>query len=106
MVSNKKVIEEVLQALGLQLDSWTNLARIDAGCAFVIANIDMLDSLPKKVKGDLSNLSSLDTLKRRKCVCGLSRRLAKAIEAAVLRKRKQIFINNKTISMYEYKLIS
>ena len=103
--SNKEVIEEVLHALGLNLNRWTNLETIDAGIAFVIANINLLDNLPKKIRGDLSNLSSEDTLKRRKCVCALSRRLARGIEKAILTKRKQIYVNKRTESRYIYKLI-
>jgi hypothetical protein len=105
MVSNKQVIEQVLYALGLNLNSWTNLERIDAGCAFVIANLDLLENLPKKVRGNLSNLNSKDTKKRRQCICGFSRRLAKSIEKAILTKRNQVYINKKTESRYIYKLI-
>ena len=105
MVSNKQVIEQVLYALGLNLNSWTNLETIDAGCAFVIANLDLLENLPKKVRGNLSNLNSKDTKKRRQCICGFSRRLAKSIEKAILTKRNQVYINKRTESRYIYKLI-
>ena len=105
MLSNKKVIEELLRALGLKLDSWTDLETIDAGCAFVLANMESISNLPKKVRGNLSNLNSKDTKKRRQCICGFSRRLAKGIEKAILTKRKQIYIDKRTESRYIYKLI-
>ena len=105
MVSNQQVIEQVLQELGLNLNSWTDLETIDAGIAFVIANMDSISNLPKKVRGNLTNLSSENTKKRRQCICGFSRRLARGIERAILTKRKQIYINKRTESRYIYKLI-
>ena len=105
MVSNQQVIEQVLQELGLNLNSWTDLETIDAGCAFVIANMDSISNLPIKIRGNLSNLNSKDTKKRRQCICGFSRRLAKSIEKAILTKRNQVYINKKTESRYIYKLI-
>ena len=105
MESNKQVIEDVLHALGLNLNSWTDLETIDAGIAFVIANMDSISNLPKKVRGNLTNLSSENTKKRRQCICGFSRRLARGIERAILTKRNQIYINKRTESRYIYKLI-
>ena len=105
MVSNQQVIEQVLQELGLNLNSWTDLETIDAGCAFVLANMESISKLPIKIRGNLTNLSSENTKKRRQCICGFSRRLARGIERAILTKRKQIYINKRTESRYIYKLI-
>jgi hypothetical protein len=105
MVSNKQVIEEVLYALGLNLNSWTDLETIDAGIDFVLANMESISILPIKIRGNLTNLSSENTKKRRQCICGFRRRLARGIERAILTKRKQIYINKRTESRYIYKLI-
>ena len=105
MVSNKQVIEQVLRELGLNLNSWTNLETIDAGVDFVLANMESISKLPIKIRGNLTNLSSENTKKRRQCICGFTRRLAKGIEKAILTKRKQIYIDKRTESRYIYKLI-
>ena len=105
MKSNKQVIEDVLYALGLNLNSWTDLETIDAGIDFVLANMESISKLPIKIRGNLTNLSSENTKKRRQCICGFTRRLAKGIEKAILTKRKQIYINKRTESRYIYKLI-
>ena len=99
------LIEALLLQLGLRCDRWVDLEVIDNQTKWILENIEMLDSLPKKVKGNLINLTSNDTLKRRKCICALCRRLAGYIEAAIIRKRKQVYINKKTESRYSYLLI-
>ena len=104
-MSLQTIIEQILAELGLLGGKWTALEEIDAGVNFCLANKDMLESLPARVRGDLSFLSSDIDLYRRKSVCSLARRLAKEIESAIIRKRTQIRVNKKTISKYHYKLI-
>jgi len=104
-MSSQTIIEQILEQLGLSTEEWTDLDRVDAGCAFILANQELLASLPKRVRGDISFLKSPIDLYRRKAVCSLARRLAKEIEAAIIRKRTQIRVNKKTVSKYHYKLI-
>ena len=104
MTSNS-AIEEILTEIGLRLDKWVSLDVLDEKTEWILDNMGLFDNLPKKIRGDLSNLYSKDTLKRRKTICALCRRLARYIEAAVLRKRQQVYINKKTISRYSYRLI-
>jgi hypothetical protein len=104
-MSSQSIIEQILAELGLLDETWTELDRIDAGIEFILENKDMLESLPARVRGDTSFLSSDIDLYRRKAICSLARRLAKEIEAAIIRKRTQIRVNKKTVSKYHYKLI-
>ena len=104
-MSTEPIIEQILQQLGLWDETWVELDRLDAGIEFILKNKDMLESLPARVRGDTSFLSSDIGLYRRKAVCSLARRLAKEIEAAIIRKRTQIRVNKKTVSKYHYKLI-
>ena len=104
MISNL-AIEDILTQIGLRLDKWVSLDVLDEKTDWILENMALFDNLPKKIRGNLSNLSSQDTLKRRKTICALCRRLARYIEAAVLRKRKQVYINQKTESRYSYRLI-
>ena len=98
-------IEALLLQLGLRCDRWVDLEVIDKQTDWILDNMILLESLPKKVRGDLTNLRSNNVLKRRKTIVSLCRRLARYIEAAVLAKRKQVYINKKTISRYSYRLI-
>ena len=98
-------IEALLLQLGLRCDRWVDLEVIDKQTDWILDNMNLFDTLPKKVQGDLKNLKSNNVLKRRKTICALCRRLARYIEAAVLRKRRQIYINKKTESRYSYRLI-
>jgi len=98
-------IESLLLQLGLRCDRWVELEVIDKQTDWILDNMNLLESLPKKVRGDLTNLRSNNVLKRRKTICALCRRLARYIQAAILRKRKQVYINKRTESRYIYKLI-
>jgi len=104
-MSSQSIIEQILAELGLLDETWTELDRIDAGIEFILENKDMLESLPARVRGDTSFLSSDIDLYRRKAICSLARRLAKEIEAAIIKKRTQIRANKKAVSKYHYKLI-
>ena len=104
-MSSQTIIEQILSELGLWNETWTELDRIDAGIEFILQNKELLDSLPARVRGDLKFLESDIDLYRRKTICSLARRLAKEIEAAIIRKRTQIRVNKKTVSKYHYKLI-
>ena len=104
-MTSQPIIEQILEQLGLSTEQWTELDRVDAGCAFILANQDMLASLPKRVRGDISFLKSDIDMYRRKAVCSLARRLAKEIDSAIIGKRTQIRVNKKTVSKYHYKLI-
>jgi len=107
MVSQKNdiSIEALLLKIGLSRDKWTDLEVIDAQTDWILDNMNLFEHLPKNVRGNLSNLRSVDTLKRRKTICALCRRLARYIEAAIIRKKKQIYINKKTESRYSYRLL-
>ena len=98
-------IEALLLQLGLRCDRWVDLEVIDKQTDWILDNMILLESLPKKVRGDLTNLRSNNVLKRRKTIVSLCRRLARYIEAAVLAKRKQVYINKKTESRYSYRLL-
>ena len=106
LMSTQPIIEQMLQQLGLWEEAWVELDRIDSGIEFILANKSLLESLPARVRGDLSFLSSDIDLYRRKAVCSLARRLAKEIESAIIRKRTQIRRNKKTVSIYHYKRIT
>ena len=106
LMSTLPIIEQILQQLGLWDETWVELDRIDAGVEFILANKSLLESLPARVRGDLSFLSSDVDLYRRKAVCSLARRLAKEIESAIIRKRTQHRVNKKTVSIYHYKRIT
>ena len=105
-MSTQPIIEQILQQLGLWEEAWVELDRIDSGIEFILANKSLLESLPARVRGDLSFLESDIDLYRRKAVCSLARRLAKEIESAIIRKRTQIRRNKKTVSIYHYKRIT
>ena len=106
MTTQPTVIEEILEQLGLLSGDWQDLDVIDASCGFVVSNIDSLAKLPKSVRGDLSLLTSDVALFRRKTLMGLCRRLARELQGAIIRRRKQIRQKNgKTVSRYSYKLI-
>ena len=106
LMSTQPIIEQILQQLGLWEEAWVELDRIDSGIEFILANKSLLESLPARVRGDLSFLESDKDLYRRKAVCSLARRLAKEIESAIIRKRTQIRRNKKTVSIYHYKRIT
>ena len=104
-MSNKTVIQQVFDALGLNAE-WTPLTRIDSGCKFVLDNEHILKSkLPKRCIGELSLLRSDVALIRRKSLLAFARRLAAESEGAIIRKRVQVRIDKKTISRYSYKLL-
>ena len=98
-------IEALLLQLGVRCDRWTDLEVIDKQTDWILDNMNLFDTLPKKVQGDLKNLKSNNVLKRRKTIVSLCRRLARYIAAAVLAKRKQVYINKRTESRYSYRLI-
>ena len=98
-------IEALLLKIGLRCDRWVDLEVIDRQTEWILDNMTLFDNLPKKIKGDLTNLRSENVLKRRKTICALCRRLARYIQAAIIRKRRQLYINKKTISRYSYRLI-
>ena len=98
-------IEALLLQLGLRCDRWVDLEVIDKQTDWILDNMILLESLPKKVRGDLTNLRSNNVLKRRKTIVSLCRRLARYIQAAIIRKRRQLYIDKKTISRYSYRLI-
>jgi|TARA_B110000908_G_C10152402_1_gene401979 hypothetical protein len=106
-MSNLSIIaKQILKELGLMDDDWVALDTIDASCNFVLDQQEALaDVLPKRILGDLSLLESDVPLIRRKSLLAFCRRLAGLIEAAILRRRKQVRKDKKTISLYSYKLI-
>ena len=104
--SNESVIQQVFHALGLNKD-WIDLETIDKGCTFVLENEDLLLSkLPRRIVGDLSLLASDVPFTRRRSLLCFARRLAQCLDAAIIRKRKQIRVGKKTISKYSYRLIT
>jgi len=106
-MSVQAVIEEMLQQLGLLNGDWQELAAIDAKCATILENKDMLEALPKRVRGkNIEMLTSEVALTRRKTLLGLARRLAREMEGAIIRRRFQKRINSKTVSLYSYKYIT
>ena len=98
-------IEALLLKIGLRCDRWVDLEVIDKQTNWILDNMNLFEHLPKNVRGNLSNLRSVDTLKRRKTICALCRRLARYIEAAIIRKKRQVYIDKKTVSKYSYKLV-
>lgn len=108
MATTQAIIEQMLQELGLLSKNWTKLDTIDAGVDFVLENRELLDSLPKRIVGDLRLLSSDVALVRRKSLLSLCRRMAAALEGAIIRKRTQVRDKKlkKTISHYSYKYIT
>lgn len=100
------VFEQILEKIGLSTETWTDLDKLDLdGCAFVLSNKELISSLPLRVIGNLTFLSSVNQLYRRKAICAFARRLARELSSAVVRQRTQIRVNKKTISKYKYKLI-
>ena len=100
------VFEQILEKIGLSTETWTDLDKLDVdGCAFVLSNKELIGSLPLRVIGNLTFLSSDNPLYRRKAICAFARRLARELSGAVVRQRTQIRVNKKTISKYKYKLI-
>lgn len=100
------VFKQILENIGLSTETWTELDTLDVtGCAFVLANKDLINSLPLLVRGNLKFITSENPLYRRKTLCGLARRLARELSGAVIRQRTQIRVNKKTTSKYKYKLI-
>ena len=104
-MSTQPVIEQLLQQLGLLSGEWTRLEIIDASCTFLVENIDLLTTLPKRVRGNLNLLGSDVALIRRKSLMSLCRRLAQELQGAIIRRRKQVWKDGKNRSMYSYKLI-
>ena len=99
------VIEQLLQQVGLLSGEWQDLEIIDASCAFLVENIDLLAALPKRVHGNLNLLSSDIIVVRRKSLLSLCRRLAREMDGAIIRRRRQRWKDGKNRSMYSYKLI-
>ena len=98
--------QQVFNALGLD-NNWTSLDVIDKGCCFILTNQDLLrEKLNKRVVGDLKLLQSDVPMVRRKSLLAFARRVASSLDAAIIRKRKQVRVKNKTISKYSYKLIT
>ena len=104
-MSNHLLIMQIFTELGLSAD-WTALETIDAGCDTVLAQQDTHEHvLPKRVVGNLELLHSDIPLTRRKSLLSFCRRLAAELDGAIIRRRTQKRIQNKTISLYSYKLI-
>jgi len=72
-------------------------------CIHLLENKDLLKTLPKRVQGDLSFMTSDVALYRHKAVCVLARRMAKEMHAAIVARQKQVRENGKTVSKYSYK---
>jgi hypothetical protein len=101
------VIEEMLQQLGLLNGDWQELGAIDAKCATILEHRDMLEALPKRVRGkNIEMLTSEVALTRRKTLLGLARRLARELQGAIIRRRFQKRMMGKTVSIYSYKYIT
>jgi hypothetical protein len=98
---------QIFAQLGLSTADWTALETIDAGCAAaVLAQQEVLENLlPKRVVGNLSLLHSDIPLTRRKSLLSFCRRLAAELDGAIIRRRTQKRVQNKTISKYSYRLI-
>ena len=104
----KVVTDKVFVALGLEDCQWQSLETIDNGCSFVLENKALLEKvLPKRcIGGDMWRfLESDQSIVRRKSLLAFARRLAAQCTFAVVRKRKQIREDNKTISKYSYMLL-
>lgn len=98
--------QQLFTALSLSRD-WTELDVIDKGCAFILANEELLrEKLKKRVVGDLRLLKSEVPLIRRKSLLAFCRRLAASIDAAIICKRRQVRVQKKTVSRYSYKLLT
>tara|TARA_B100000780_G_C21098973_1_gene443376 strand:+ start:302 stop:811 length:510 start_codon:yes stop_codon:yes gene_type:complete len=74
------VFEQILEKIGLSTETWTDLDKLDVdGCAFVLSNKYLIGSLPLRVIGNLTFLSSDNPLYRRKAICAFARRLAREL---------------------------
>ena len=104
-MSKRIVIQQVFKELGLN-QRWTTIERLDIGCKFVLENQELLNVLPKRIIGNLKLLNSDIPGVRRRCLLHFLRRCAKCLDSAVIRKRKQVRVKEKTISKYSYKLIT
>ena len=104
----KDTIDKVFNALGLAPDVWQSLETIDNGCSYVLENRATIErSLPKRCIGDMWRfLESNQSIVRRKSLLAFARRLAADCTFALVRKRKQIREDNKTVSKYSYMLLT
>jgi len=105
---NRHLITEVFNALGLSSE-FQSIDVVDAGCAYVIQNQDLLiSSLPKRCCGNWSLLRSNSDLVRRKALLAFARRLCIELEYAIVRRRKQVRDKSRkcTVSNYSYKLLT
>ena len=103
----QQIVVEILQELRLMDGAWVDLAEIDSKCSFILGQEDILAKvLAKRILGDLSLLASENQLTRRKSLLAFVRRLCASFEAALVRKRKQVRVDNKTKSMYSYKILT
>jgi hypothetical protein len=98
--------QQLFNALSLSHD-WTELDVIDKGCAFIVANEQLLhETLKKRVVGDLHLLQSEVPMVRRKSLLAFARRVAASTDTAIIRKRQQVRTGKKTVSKYSYKLLT
>ena len=104
-MASQSIVDQMLQKLGLLDESWTELNTLEDGIASILEDLDLLVSLNKGVVGNLTGLTSNEKRTRRVSVCGLARRLARNTGGAIIRKRKQVRVNNKTVSKYSYKYL-
>ena len=105
---NRHLITEVFNALGLSSE-FQSIDVVDAGCAYVIQNQDLLiSSLPKRCCGNWSLLRSNSDLVRRKALLAFARRLCIEVECAIVRRRRQVRDRARkcTVSHYSYKLLT
>jgi len=103
----EQIITLVFEALGIRNGEWQSLDVIDQGCYYILENEELLHStLPKKVVGNLTLLKSNIPLVRRKSLMGFVRRCCAFQHSAILRKRQQVRVQNKTVSLYSYKMIN
>ena len=105
-MSTQATVQQMLEQLELWDGKWQELDSIDNKCILMIENLDVLATLPKRVVGNLSKLSSKTRLKRVKTILSLARRMAREVEGAIVRRRFQKRLNNKTISCYSYRFIT
>ncbi len=105
-MSTNPVIVQMLKQFGLLTGEWQELEQLDAQCHFVLENKEVLDTLPRRVVGDLTFLSSDVALVRRKTLLSFVRRLCRETEGALVRRRHQKRINRKTVSFYSYRYIT
>ena len=101
----QQVIQQVFKELGLD-HRWTMIETLDNGCKFLLENQELLTVLPKRVLGNLKSLNSDVAGVRRRCLLHFLRRCAKLQDSAIIRKRKQVRVKEKTISKYSYRLIT